>query len=290
MIRILKIFMWGLFFTASLIAVAFPMGGRVKNFPMKTYPGINIPDGEFLHYISYNGGDKSGDIYFVVRKINNGKGKFLYRIYLDMVPLGEKPPENFTNWPVTYLIDPERAVTLESDAHYDKKMMDNPVTAAFGIGNLISFQYRLNRDKGYVEYLSKNVKGSVTNESRYLIKVNPDFPGGKDMEFMFYSIRMLDVRSGGISYTIMPEFMKEPMAGFYKIDSKLTVKAGAGTFSVNKIIAIGGDPFFAKLLEPILKKFAYYVEDSDRRLVVKVNTFAGDIVLEEISNVNLKKR
>ena len=105
------------------------------------------------------------------------------------------------------------------------------------------------------------------------------------------SIRFLDPGSGGISYLIIPDFIKEPLAGSYKFESKEIIDTKAGHFHVNKIISIAADPFIGKLMEPMLKKWVLWVEDSDRRLVVKTIFVDGSkTILESISNIEQSKQ
>lgn len=101
------------------ISFTFSMGGKIQIVPMKTNTAIDIPDGEFLHYGYYNGGEKVSDSYQVTRKATNGNGGFFYRIYMDFIPVssGRKFPENYKNSPVSVLIDPVRGQTLESEGN-----------------------------------------------------------------------------------------------------------------------------------------------------------------------------
>ena len=196
MIRLIQSFTCALFFIIFLKIEVFSMGSK-QLIPMKTYPSTDIPDGEFLRYSIYAGGEKNSDLYLVTKRVTDGKGGFYYRAYLNILSVSEskKPPENYTNWPVYYLIDPVSGSTIESEGHYDKKLRkDSAVASAFGMGNVVSYEYHLYRDKGYVEYKSKSVNGEVTNESKYQVKVNPDFPSGNTMDVMFYSPRLLDIR------------------------------------------------------------------------------------------------
>ena len=60
-----------------------------KDIPMKTFTNIDIPDGEFLHYGYFRGGEKYLDYYIVTKKtmIDN---KLYYRIYENVL----SPAEN----------------------------------------------------------------------------------------------------------------------------------------------------------------------------------------------------
>ena len=104
------------FFTIPL----FSMGGKIPNIPMKTYPVTDIKDGEFLHFGLYKGGEKVIDEYFVTVKEKNGSGGFYYRVYEDIISAsgGRKLSANYTDWPVSVLIDPAFGSTIESEAKF----------------------------------------------------------------------------------------------------------------------------------------------------------------------------
>jgi hypothetical protein len=138
-----------------------------------------------------------------------------------------------------------------------------------------------------LEYRSKKINGDVTNESKYIVKFNTDFPS-VDIRGGIYLSRFLDPRSGGIYYSINPDTLREPSPSIIRYASDEIITTKAGSFRVKKLIFVGADPFISKLMEPILKKIAFWVEDSDRRIVIKISTFAGDEILEEISNINMK--
>ncbi len=64
----------------------FPVGIKEK-IPMKPYEVIKIPDGEFLHYVNYTGGEKDSDTYMVTTIETGKNGETVYRIYFDQISL-----------------------------------------------------------------------------------------------------------------------------------------------------------------------------------------------------------
>lgn len=65
--KIRKIFA-GLLFVLYLASAGCPAGSKILNIPMKTYSGTEIPDGEYLHYVMYFGGERDSDYYYVTRR------------------------------------------------------------------------------------------------------------------------------------------------------------------------------------------------------------------------------
>ena len=265
-----------------ILALSCTNNGNTRKMPMKPYRVINIPDGEYLHYSYYFGGEKSLDNYMVTKKVSNSNGDILYRIYFNSIAVsgGKKPSEDYTKWPMFFLVDPGIGCVIESETHYS--------TNSPGIGGLIYSHYRLFRDRGYIEYISKSIKGAETFESRYRVRVNPDYPSWDMWSGIYFSMRFMDVRTPGIIYIIIPEVIKEPIPFTAVYSGSDTVTVKAGTFKVNKSKMAMGDAFLGKLLNPMMGNATSLVTDSDRRLVVKIGAAQNANILEEISNVSIK--
>ncbi len=260
------------------LTCAFPMGAKNEKIPLKPYPVIDIPDGEFLHYGNYSHSEKYGDTYMVIKKEANESGDFNYRIYKDDIRIsgGKKLPENYKDWQSSFLIDPKRGSVLEASENlgYDRE----------GDSGTANYNYRLYPEKGYVDFVSKTIKNKVLSESKYRVKVNPDFPAWDNFS-MYYAPCFLDNRSGGIMYLINPAFFKEPLPVSFKHLSADTIRTKAGTFRTSKAVIIFADAFISKLMEPLLKGTAMWVEDSDRRILIKAEMAGYVAFIEEISNV-----
>ncbi len=264
-------------------ASAFSMGN--KTLPMKTYTGTEITEAEFLHYCQYFGGERDSDYYYVTRTETNGKGGLYYRVYYITIPVseGKKPPENYSNWPSFFVIDPKTGSIIESEFKLNPN--DSIKWAKGGLGYLIYGHYKLFHDKGYVEYFSKKKTDYGTNETRYIVRFNTDIPSG-DVSGVYFQPRFLDPLNTGVYYKIIPEFMKDAMPVTMKFLSKETIKVKAGTFRVNKYSIVMADPFVGKLVESVMKNSIIMIEVSERRLVVKSDIPGGYVELEEISNIN----
>ena len=275
-----------LFLLFFLEAGAFSMGGK-QLIPMKTYPVTDIKDGEYLRYGYYNGGEKVMDYYYVTRIVTNGKGGIYYRLYMNLISVSgnKKLPKNYSDWPISALIDPVRAQTIEAEGNLNTNAMDDPSFSSFGFGGLFYFHYNLYRDKGYIKYSSKSLKGESILTTSYTINIKPNFPLMDAFSQDFISDRLIDPRSPGIMYFIIPNFMKEPLPMTFKIEKKETLTIKLGTFKANKIVMFTGDPFLGRLAESFLKNSSVMVEDTDRRLPLKTQVQGYYEVLEEISNV-----
>lgn len=261
-----------------------------RKVPMKPCSTIGIPDGEYLHYVNYTGGEKISDEYAVTRIISNSSEAVLYKIYIKniSVTLSNREPGNYTDWPTRFLIDPRSGSVLEGDQYFATNKQEMQSMQKYGMGNLLYEHYKLESDKGRVEFNTRSVLNSRTNESRVYVKIKPGFPVWEGEAFMFYSLRFLDFRKGGIVYAAAPEYMKEPMPNTYTIQSKETIQTANGSYKTVRLGWSEADPFIDKLLGPIIKNIGYWLEDSDRKLVVKVKAPSGDgtyTELAEVSNV-----
>ena len=287
MFSILRFFLITPLFLVLFAAGAFPMGGKLRNIPMKTCPEADIPDGEFLHYSQYIGGEKSIDEYFVTIKVKNDKGGFFYRIYEDIIsPSGKrKLPAKYTDWPISVLIDPVRCTTLESIVNL--KTNELKEFESFGVGGMIYSHYQFFSNEGVVRYTSKSIKDDEIITKSYMVIVNPDFPL-LDAFSTSFAYRFLDPQNPGIFFYVIPDFIKEPIPLSFRLDKKDTITLKAGTFHVNRLIVTMGDPFIGKLMEPFLKNLVLMIEDSNRRIAVMQRMAGSETVLEEISNVNIK--
>jgi len=218
-------------------------GVKNKFQPMKTYTIMDIPDGEYLHYSEYKDNKKYSDVYFVTKKMTNETGDLVYRTYCNIIPEvdSQLKAEYYTNWPVYFVFDPKSGSVLETVGNISPNVMNN--WSGFGTEGLIYWHYKLDQKTGVVNYLSKSIKGSVTNSIKLQVKINPIFPSGDMLGGMFFSPRYLDPDKGGVLYSLTPQVMKEPMAISWKLKPNETLTTKAGTFQVKKISLVPADPF-----------------------------------------------
>ncbi len=284
----------GIFFLTALLILfsvcgGFAMSGKVQNIPMKTYTDLNIPDGEFLHYGGYRNEEKTGDSYQVIKIITNEKGNINYKIYQYIIfgDKNRKPPVSYMDWPSYYSIDPKSGSVIESKTVYlDTNNTTNEINVSMGFEGLLYWSYKYNAEKGFVEENTKTVHDTVTNTRNYKVYVNQDYPIWDATSLIYYLGRFIDPDSPGIFYLVVPEIMKNPIPLSLRNVSTGTLETKAGIFRIKKEKVLSGDPFIGKLMEPFLKNWEIWVEDSSRRLIIKLHTPSDDyIMLEQISNV-----
>jgi len=275
---------------SSFLAVsAFPMGGKIPNVPMKAYSAIDFPDGEFLHYGDYHEGEKVTDSYFVTRKEKNNRGGFYYRVYYNIVAVSSrrKLPQNYTNWPASFLIDPIQGSLIESTGNFDTNFLKD--YESFGVGGLISWHYQLYEDQGLVRYTSKFIRNDETITKNYKISVKPGFPSMDMFSVRLIAGRLLDADSPGIFFLVVPGFMKEPISASLSHEKgETTLSTKAGKFRVKRVHLVMGDPFIGKLTDSFMKNMIVLIEDSDRRLPIKRQILGSEYIIEGISNVNTR--
>ncbi len=150
-------------------AAACGKGGRY--FPMKVNARIDIPDGEYLHYAGYYGGEKVNDCYYITRKIAGRSGKIFYMTYLDIVPVSEKakPPVNYKRWPIFFVFDPGIGSVIESEGDLKPGAAKNWTKGGY-------WHYRMDPEKGEVEYIHGYQADKKINESTYIVKFDTSVP------------------------------------------------------------------------------------------------------------------
>lgn len=260
-----------------------------KNIPMKPYPAVGITDGEYLHYGEY-GKIKNTDLYFLTKKETNLSGDTIYRTYCDYIPVASrrKKAENYKNWPAVIVVDPKSGSVIETEVKLDPNDFDS--WAAFGNKGVFYWHYQLYGDKGYFEYITRSLKGGQTNECKIRGKVRDGFPYEDMVMYMIYSPRFLDFHKGGVLYSIAVQ-NTEPKSVSWEEASKETIRTKAGSFETMKIKGVFADPFVNPFLVSIIKslmhgkEITWYVEESNRKLVVLLQTLMTDFVLEEVATV-----
>jgi hypothetical protein len=276
--------------TLAFFLITACTGGHKMTAPMKTYAKIDIPDGEFLHYGFYISGDKIFDTYQVARKVTNDSGGLCYRLYLNTVSINGKRKYNpdYRNWPISILIDPEKGQTIESTGRFDTNELQDPAFKIYGYGGLFYFDYKLFPREGYVRYISKSLSGGQVLTKNFRVKIRSDYPVFDAFSTGSILFRVMDTGSSGVVYEVIPDMLKEPLPVSYSFGKKEKINVKAGSFMVCSVITEMADPFIGKLMSPFLKSSRAYVEDSDRKLVVKVDVMDQENMLEGISNVSIR--
>jgi hypothetical protein len=267
--------------------------------PAKPLPVINIPDGEFLRYGNYVKEEKFADYYLVTKKEKNGNGNVFYRIYIDVIPVSEnrKPAEDYTKWPAYSLVDAKLGSVIEAGGNFKTNVLKNWLGS---VAKLVFWQYKLDLEKGQVDYVSRYINGK---EKKRSVKIIPGLPCCDFMGALFFYQRFLDIQKGDVAAFINPEYFNVPFDFSLENVSQEKVRTDAGTFDTTNYTFIVETPpapvrETIKLLfkDPgtILyfithrdEEYTYCIENSERKLLIKEHIVvrAGDYILEEISSV-----
>ena len=286
MVKSFKFFIGIVLLITFFIINAYTMGNK-QVIPMKPYSSINIPDGEYLHYAIYTGGEKETDIYYLTKKETNSIGGIIYYLYKDSVSVtnSSKHQKDYKKWPSYTIIDPKQGAVIEANAFFDTNALLDYNNVG---GDVFYYHYQLNNEQGYVDYISKTLKKNQVRTMHSRVNVKPGLPVWDRASLFVLSMRFIDFNSGGSMFMVVPDVLKTPIACTYKFISKENISNSAGNFKVNKLSFILTDAFISKLMGYMLKDMYTYIEDSDRRLMIQYHTFGSEYKLEEISNVNVK--
>ncbi len=268
------------------VVIAFPMAGKVEMAPMKPAENLSVPSGEFLHYIQYIGGEKNMDIYFVSIIPPEGGEAFVYEEGI-RVSRPKKLPDSYTNYNMFFRIDLKSATLLESSGGYGTNREEN---APAGYKGLVEWNYRLNPENGWIDYENKNWNGYEIKSRRSRIKTRPGFPAWDSISGSFFALRFMETGKSGIFFFVVPEILKEPIPVSLVSMGHETLHTLSGDFHTVKIGLLSTDPFLGRLMEPYRKEMLFWVEDSPRRLLVRLKNTVSMIEIAGISNISALKK
>lgn len=199
--------------------------------PMKSYVGIQIPDGEYLQYQDLIGGDKHAEYYIVTKIVTNDQGKIYFKMFMSIITFPNKMiiPVNYEDWQVKLLFDPLQPAVIETEGHLTTNDMN--AYANFGLNGIVYWHFLFNKKTGYVDYISKSINNDTESTRHYRIRVKSDFPLFEMMTVGFFDVRFLDPQSKGFAYVVMPDFMKEPLQYTIKYNGKHCYNKGRNFFS-----------------------------------------------------------
>lgn len=245
---------------------------------MKPSRGLMIPDGEYLRYAEYHEGRKYADYHFAARKTADSSKRHGYRIHTHFISVtnGKKLPKDCAEWPGYSIFDPVKGTLIENSVTCDPKDIRE-------FKNLTHAHNVYDPETGELRYEGRVIKNGRTTERKAEIRLKPDYPFWNGASFMFYSPRVLDTRAGGwLSYANL-SFAKGAMLFSFEYESRESVRTNAGAFDCDKAVVKVRAPFPFSLMMPFIPTTHFWIEDSDRRIVVKVQGTGGsEYVLEEV--------
>jgi hypothetical protein len=263
-----------------------------SNPPFKPYDRIPVPDGEFLQYGKYIGGEKVVTINFISKIISNHNNETVLLNYMDAVRAksGDRFPENYKDYCSRRTISLKTGSLIELTYDFSRttntnlNLTDKHDPSRYG-GEFYR-HYTLNSNVMDMEI--KTCNKSEIRDIRYRESVKNGYPVMDTDTAMLFSFRFLDITKPGILYAIAPAIIKEPLPVSCRILGKEKIKTSAGEFNTFKITIILSDPFLGELMDNYLKDSNLWIEDSARRLLVKMQAAGIRMEIESISNVNKK--
>ncbi len=255
--------------------------GKLTYLPLNSSANLAIKDGEFLHYVQYAGGEKNKDVYFVTKIISN-QSKYA-KIYQQGISPGknEKLPSYYTNYLVHYLVSLNEGSLIESEGTYSTNRNRDNEPSVFS--EQFYWHYRINSTDGVFEAENKLWNGYEVKARKERINLKPGYPVWDMISGSFFGPRFMDISRPGVAYYIIPEFLKDPLPVIYRNMGKEKINTKAGTFNTHKYHFVAADPFLGKLMESIAKDTYFWVDDSDKKFIVKFQSMGYIMMLEEIS-------
>ncbi len=260
--------------------------GKAEYPPLKLYDKISIPDGEYLQYGKYIGGEKNVTIYYVTRLDNNSNHEPEARIYGQAIRVNsnDKLPDNYKDYSSIDVISLQTGSLTEqivdnSIITNDYKYLNDPSK----FKGEFYHHYLLKDGTIYYEY--RILKGNEIMNTAFRETVKKDYPTWDLYSFSTFSFRYLDISKEGILYLVMPTIIKDPIPGYFKVIGKEKIKTGFKEFDAVKLGVVASDPFLGKLMESYSKDTFLWFEDSDRRVLLKMQSAGITLEIEMISNV-----
>lgn len=227
------------------------VGGRNNPLPVRK---VDIPDGEFLVYGHYTGGEKTGFENIVIRLEGGDKAV----LYVEETNTEENMPNSYTN----YREQIEVSLAEGSMSKIHKSWLDDmKKTDRKG---LCGYEIEINTNNllAYCKNYNWDGTGVTTQTSRLRLKKGYSF---WDPDSIITGMSFLDLTKPGIMYAIMPGIFKDPLpvSFIYYGDEKIDIPAGK--FIAGKYGYSIADQFMAKLMQGFhdtTKDFIYISKDS----------------------------
>ncbi len=278
-----KLFLAGLLIINSTFC--YPMTGKPVNIPMKPYAKLDIRNGEVLRYKIASGGEDISEFKFIIKITNENNVQFAY-IYHDGINYSknERYPEQYSDYKARFLI------SLDNGSLYESR-----------IGNKNNITFEVNKDKNKIIFKdkiadyehsivnieSKTWDGFKVQTSKSRITIKKYYPILDLGSGMVIGVRFLDITNPGLATFIIPEIVKEPLPIYFRVEGREKITLKSGTFNTLKLSIVIADSFLSQLMQSYIKETMLWMEDSDRRLVIKMNSPIGNFYLDEISNITI---
>ena len=270
--RSLIILLCVIFVALCMVFISGTSGKDEGEIPMQVREAFDIPDGEFLHYTGFVGGEKYSDLYMVAKH----QDEKLLKVYIQEVLASaeREVPANYENYNTYILIDKTTGGLLKfylDDSEYY-------VEQDKGKG-MYFIDVDVERDTGMIAVTKKIWDGYESKESKATMKnLDMTFPFWNQLTFPFWGMRLLDWSKPGVVF-IWDPILKDP--GKAKIDvlGEEKIETPLGSFNTYKMNWRISDPFIGALLKPIVTSVYYYFEkDSSKNRLLQYYDEKSDFV------------
>ncbi len=283
-----KLFIFNILIFLTSVSI-YPLAGKVENIPMKPYSNIIIQDGEVLRYSIEEGGENVSEFKFITILSNDITGRYA-NIYHDGINglKNEKYPSVYSNYIARFLISLNTASLIE---HYfgENSGRTNDPPNALKQGPVTLYKKSVYDSQNSVINIETKIRNGYRIESlKNRVAVKPGFPVLDLGSVMVMGIRFLDITGPGIAIFVVPEIIKEPLPMTFRFIGREKITTKIGVFKTIKVGFIVSDTFLSRLMQPFTKETFVWLEDSDRRLVIKMKSPNQEFILTEIGNINLK--
>ena len=267
------------------ISIASAMGNRTSLAPMRPNIELKIESGETLRYKIEDSGDAGGEFKFILI-LTNISGRQFAEIFHDGISYAKKEhyPDSMTNYLARFRISTSDGV-LEESGYGEKGARTNAPPFGEKIKEkTIYWKSVLNRSSSIIFREIRTWDGMKVSARKDKIPVKPGYPILDLGSGMIEGIRFLDIKKPGIAYFVVPEIIKEPLPLSFRIIGREKIVTPAGTFDTIKIGFLIADSFLERLMQKFTQETVLWIEDSDRRLVIKMKNPMNNFILEEIGH------
>jgi hypothetical protein len=239
---------------------------RASYKPMPVRSNVDIPNGEYIMYSIYVGGEKAMEF----RMVTTYTDKTLVKTYMDLHMIGEdiKVPDHYTKYPWYAKVNLETASMtryVQDETHYyvDQNLKKGIHFMDVSFGNEIRAVTRT-----WDGYESRQSISRSRN-------VDISYPVWLMAGFNLWGSRLLNWEEGGVVY-IWDSYLKDPVLSSMNILGRDTLKSDIGMFEVDKIGFRVADPFLGALLRQFTDSITFWVERGPKRRLLKIEIEAGD--------------
>ncbi len=259
------------YFTIS----TYSMTGKIEMEPMKPKK-LLIQNHEYLKYVKYAGNEID---YVLLQVYDINYKENIVTIYQQRFSEGSAIPipryfTNFTDYKKVSLSD-YNLIAYHSD-ELSNFILENKK-------GIVQSDLQIDKTKQIASYWETVWDGNALRTRHSIIKIKTNFPVWDMGSLIFLGARFFDLKTPGIVYAIIPNILKMPVEIGFKYIGKEIIETKAGKFNTRKVGFYGADPFLAKLMESYSKEGFFWIDESEKGLIIKLQAPGSIYLLENIS-------